>query len=248
MCDLKNADNTYFIRCILMKKIGLVSGLGWVSTLEYYRLINTYVREKRGGHYSAHIIMESLDEGAFIDQQAADPSGLACEKMIVDAVGVLVDGGAEVIALCANGIHRFESAIKQKHGIDIVHIADATAFAIKSEGINQVGLLGVKATMEGEFYKSRLNEFNIELLIPNKSDRENIHDKIVSELVLNIFNNETKGYFAQVIKQLGIAGAQGLILGCTEIPLLIKENECNGVRLFSTTEIHCRAIVENALM
>ncbi len=230
-----------------MKKIGLVGGLGWVSTLEYYRLINAYVRALRGGHYSAHIIMESLDEGAFLDQQRADTTEKSCEKMIVDAVGVLVDGGAEVIALCANGVHRFESEIKKNHNIDIVHIAEATAMKIQSEGITQVGLLGVKATMEGAFYQNKFNECGIDLLIPNNVERSKIHNKIISELVLNNFRNDTKAYFTHVIEQLSASGAQGVILGCTEIPLLINEGEINGIRLFSTTEIHCRAIAEQAL-
>ncbi len=230
-----------------MKKVGLVGGLGWVSTLEYYRLINSYVREQRGGHRSAHIIMESLDEGEFRAQQQADPSGKRCEKMIVDAVGILVNAGAEVIALCANGVHRFEPVIKKNYDVDIVHIAEATAMKIKNEGFNNVGLLGVKATMEGDFYKNKLNALGIDLLIPNNIERDNIHNKIISELVLNIFTNDTKIHFTTVIKQLSLSGAQGVILGCTEIPLLINAGEIVGIPLFSTTEIHCRAIVEQAL-
>jgi len=227
-----------------MKKIGLVGGLGWVSTLEYYRLINTYIREQRGGHYSAHIIMESLDEGEFIDKQKMDPSGKVCEKMIVDAVGVLLRAGAEV---CANGIHRFESAIYKAHKIKIVHIAEATAFDVHREGINKVGLLGVKMTMEGDFYKNKLNNYGVDLLIPEKNERSAIHHKIITELVLNEFQENTKMYFTQVIKQLNDCGAQGVILGCTEIPLLMNAFEIEGIRLFSTTDIHCKAIVELAL-
>ena len=136
-----------------MKKIGLVGGLGWVSTLEYYRLINTYIREQRGGHFAAHIIMESLDEGEFIARQQADPSGYVCEKMVVDAVGVLIDAGAEVIALCANGIHRFESAINKKYGVNIVHIAQATADEIHRQGFHKVGLLGVNILKSCEFLR-----------------------------------------------------------------------------------------------
>jgi len=231
-----------------MKKIGLVGGLSWVSTLEYYRLINIYAREQCGGHHAAHIIIESLDEGKFIELQQADPSGKRCEKMIVDAVAVLVAGGAEVIALCANGVHRFASAIKQHHAVEVVHIAEATAKEVQREGISKSGLLGVKATMEGIFYKDKLNELAIELLIPNPVERDNIHHKIISELVLNDFQPKTKAYFSDVIKQLSLSGAEGVILGCTEIPLLMNSNEIEGIRLFSTTEIHCRAIVEQALL
>ena len=230
-----------------MKKIGLIGGLGWVSTLEYYRLINTYIREQRGGHFAAHIIMESLDEGEFIARQQANPSGKVCEKMVVDAVGVLIDAGAEVIALCANGIHRFESAINKKYGVNIVHIAQATADEIHRQGFHKVGLLGVKATMEGDFYKNKLSNHGVELLIPNNSERDAIHHKIITELVLNDFQNNTQMYFTKVIKQLSDSGAQGVILGCTEIPLLINSQEIDGIRLFSTADIHCKAIVDHAL-
>jgi len=230
-----------------MKKIGLVAGLSWVSSLEYYRLINTYIREQLGGHRSAHLIMESLDEGEFLHLQKIDPTEAKCEQMIVDAVGVLLDGGAEVIALCANGLHRFEDAIYKVHGIHIVNIAEATALEAQSLGIQNVGLLGVKATMEGSFYRQVLNTHGIEMLIPNESERERVHDKIVSELVLNDFRDETEEYFLDVMGDLLSDGAEGVILGCTEIPLLVKQDNIDGKHLLATTEIHCKAIVKSAL-
>jgi len=230
-----------------MKKIGLVGGLGWVSTHEYYRLINTLMREQRGGHYAAHIILESLDEGAFIDHQQADPSGLQCEKMIVDAVGRLLISGAEVVALCANGVHRYGSAIKAAHNIDIIDIAKETAAFIHQEGITDVGLLGVKATMEGSFYGAALAPHGISLLIPEKIERDKIHEKILTELVLNRFENTTQDYFIEVITHLHLKGAKGIILGCTEIPLLLPVQEINNIPVFSTTLIHCQAIVKHAL-
>lgn len=229
-----------------MRKIGLVAGLSWVSSLDYYRLINTYARQKLGGHRSAHLVMESLDEGEFLALQRADPSEKRCEQMIVDAVGVLINGGAEVLALCANGLHRFEAAIKQSHGRDIVNIAEATALAVQARGIKTVGLLGVKATMEGTFYSQKLHAHGITILTPTETERVLIHHKIVSELTLNEFRADTQESFLQVMRRLVAQGAEGVILGCTEIPILIKNDNLDGTPLFSTTEIHCQAIVHAA--
>ncbi|XAG09411.1 aspartate/glutamate racemase family protein [Vibrio metschnikovii] len=134
-----------------MKKIGLVGGLSWVSTLEYYKLINVFTNQSLGGHKSAHVLIESLDEGLFLDNQNNDPTEKLCEKMIVDAVDVLVSGGAEVVALCANGLHRFMPAMKDKYDVEFVDIRDATAKAIQSFGLDRVGLIGVQKTMETEF-------------------------------------------------------------------------------------------------
>jgi len=231
-----------------MKKIGLVGGLGWVSTHEYYRLINTLVREQRGGHYAAHIILESLDEGAFIDHQQADSSGLQCEKMIVDAVGRLLTSGAEIVALCANGIHRYASAIKAAHNIEIIDIAKETAAFIRQTGITDVGLIGVKATMEGSFYEAALKANGISLLVPEQAEREKVHEKILAELVLNRFEKSTRDYFIDVITHLYLKGGKGVILGCTEIPLLLPMQKINNIPVFSTTLIHCQAIVKHALM
>ncbi|MCP3663705.1 MAG: amino acid racemase [Gammaproteobacteria bacterium] len=230
-----------------MKKIGLVGGLGWVSTLEYYKLINVLTNQKLGGHNSAHILIESIDEGLFLDNQSKDPTEKLCEKMIVDAIGVLIAGGSEVVALCANGLHRFMPAIKTKYDVEIVDIRDATAKSIQKAGLNSVGLIGVQKTMETEFYKSTLQNRNIEVVTPELGSRTYIHQKIVSELVLNEFNEDTKHGFLSVIEELVEMNVQGVILGCTEIPLLLRSAEHNGVPLFSTTEIHCREIVEAAL-
>lgn len=230
-----------------MKKIGLVGGLSFVSTLEYYRLINELVRAEFGGHSSARIVVESLDEKEFLDKQRDDPSEKACEDMIVNAVGNLLNAGAEVIALCANGLHRFEAAIKKAHGIELVNIAEATASVLYEQNITQAGLLGVQATMEGIFYKKQLLNNGITSVIPKISARNYVHEKIISELVLGTFTEETKKEFFTVIEQLINNGAQGIILGYTEIPLLVTESFWQGIPLFSTTKIHCEAIVDIAL-
>ncbi|QUM80310.1 amino acid racemase [Moritella sp. 5] len=230
-----------------MKKIGLVGGLSYVSTLEYYRLINAMVRQELDGHSSARLVIESLDEREFLDKQKEDETEKACEEMIVDAVGSLINADAEVIALCANGLHRFEAAIREAHGIELINIAEATAATLSGQHIYQAGLLGVKATMEGDFYKEKLLKYGVVPIIPDTSERNLVQEKIVSELVLNQFTLETKNEFYSIIEQLIDQGSQGIILGCTEIPLLITEPLWQGVPLFSTTEIHCRAIVNSAL-
>lgn len=230
-----------------MKKIGLVGGLGWVSTLEYYKLINTFTNEKLGGHRSAHVLIESLDEGAFLDNQDKDPTEQLCENMIIEAVGVLVTGGAEIVALCANGLHRFMDTITAKYDVDIVDIRDATAKSIQAMGLDSVGLIGVQKTMETNFYKTTLQAYGIEAVVPEETSRKYIHQKIISELVRNEFSADTKQGFLSVIEDFIDMKAQGVILGCTEIPILLASPEHKGVPLFSTTEIHCRAIVERVI-
>lgn len=229
-----------------MKKIGLVGGLSWVSTAEYYRLINELVRVKLGGHHSAHVLIESLDENKFIEMEEFDPSEKLCEKMIIDAVDVLRRGGAEVIALCANGVHRFEPAIKKSCNVDIVHIADSTAKEVGDSHIQHVGLLGVMKTMEGNFYRDKLFEKNIVVHIPDPTEKKLVHEKIMSELVFGKFTKETQSLFVNICMNLRDNGAEGVILGCTEIPLLMNNAESLPIPLFSTTEIHCKAIVDAA--
>ncbi|MFT7682442.1 MAG: aspartate racemase [Moritella dasanensis] len=167
--------------------------------------------------------------------------------MIIDAVGVLVAGGAEVVALCANGLHRFMDAIKAKYDVEIVDIRDATAKAIQVMGLDRVGLIGVQKTMETNFYKTILQAYGIEAVVPEDTSRKYIHQKILSELVRNEFNAETRQGFLSVIEDLIGMKAQGVILGCTEIPILLVSPEHKGAPLFSTTEIHCREIVERAV-
>lgn len=185
-----------------VKKIGLIGGLGWVSTLEYYKLINVFINQTLGGHKSAHVLIESLDEGLFLENQRKDLTEKLCEKMIVDAVGVLVSGGAEVVALCANGLHRFMPSIKSKYDVEIVDIRDATAQLIQNLGLDRVGLIGVQKTMETEFYKGVLQRRGIESVIPELDSRKYIHHKIISELVLNEFSAETRHGFLSVIEEL----------------------------------------------
>lgn len=231
-----------------MRQIGLVGGLSWVSTAEYYRLVNTMVRDRLGGHRSARVLLDSVDEQDFIDAQADDPSEAGCEAMMVASVARLQNAGAEVVALCANGLHRFAPAIQERTGVGVLDIADATARAVAAAGIERVGLLGVHATMEGSFYPQALARQGIETLVPEQDQRDDVHQKIIDELTLGVFTDATKAAFLGVCTDLAGRGAQGVILGCTEIPLLLAGVEHQApCPLFSTTEIHCAAIVDAAL-
>lgn len=229
-----------------MKQIGLVGGLGWISTAEYYRLLNVGVRDQLGGHRAARVLVDSLDEQEFLNSQAEDPSEEGCEALIVGSVARLAAAGAEVIALCANGLHRFAPSILEHTGVDVIDIAQATVEAVEAAGLGRVGLLGVKKTMEGEFYRSRCKQHGIKVLIPDEDTRGYVHDKIIDELTLGIFNDDTRTQFLQVSQELVDRGAQGVILGCTEIPLLLDADAAD-FPLFSTTAIHCEAIVRAAL-
>lgn len=172
-----------------MRQIGLLGGLSWLSSVEYYRLINEDVRERLGDHRSARVLLDSVDEQAFLDTQAADPSEAGCEAMIVDSVARLAAAGCEVIALCANGLHRFSPAIQEQTGVTLLDIADATARAVAAAGVSKVGLLGVHKTMEGTFYRARLEREHTTVTIPRADARTYVHDVILSELTLGRFTD-----------------------------------------------------------
>ena len=230
-----------------LRKIGLVGGLSWVSTAEYYRLINEGVRKTLGGYNSAHILLDSLNEQEFINAALADPTDKKCEKLILESIDRLSSAGAEVFALCANGVHRFGPAIKHEFGIDILNIAKATSESISQAGSKRVGILGVQKTMEGSFYKEQLQAKGIELIIPEQSDREMVHQKIMDELVLGNFRQETCQLYYSICQKMQQQGAESIILGCTEIPLLMSSMKNSHLVLHSTTEIHCNAIVKAAV-
>lgn len=231
-----------------MRQIGLVGGLSWVSTAEYYRLVNTMVRDRLGGHRSARVLLDSVDEQDFLDAQAQDPSEAGCEAMMVDSVARLDAAGAQVVALCANGLHRFAPAIADRTGVAVLDIAGATARVVAATGIERVGLLGVRATMDGAFYRQALARQGIETLVPEQDERDYVHQVIIDELTLGVFTQTSKAAFLGLCADLAGRGAQGVILGCTEIPLLLAGMEQQApCPLFSTTDIHCAAIVDAAL-
>lgn len=230
-----------------MKQIGIVGGLSWFSTAEYYRLINEMTREELGDHRSARLLVDSLDEQAFLDAQASDSSDAACEDLIVASVARLAGAGAEVFALCANGLHRFAPAIRRRAGIDVVNIAQVTAVESASRGLEAVGLLGVRKTMEGDFYRRQFTNAGIDVIVPGEVERGYVHDVIIRELTLGLFADQSRVAFLAICRELIKQGADGVVLGCTEIPLLFQNLPDPGFPLLSTTSIHCKAIVRSAI-
>jgi aspartate racemase len=229
-----------------MKIIGLIGGMSWESSAEYYRLINEFTREKLSGWHSSRCIIYSLDF-AEIEKLQDAKEWVRLTAIMVDAARKLEAGGAECILICTNTMHKIAGEIQEAISIPIIHIADATAEAIMKEGLKTVGLLGTKYTMEEDFYKGRLSEkFGLEVLIPDKQDREIVHKVIYDELCLGKINRTSKEKFKEIISGLKKEGAQGIILGCTEIPLLIKQDDLT-MPVFDTTRIHAKAGVEFAL-
>jgi aspartate racemase len=228
-----------------MKTIGLIGGTGWISTLEYYRLINMGVNNRLGGLSAARVLLYSFNYNDIAElNQRNDHAGVL--HMVSDAAQKLESAGVDCIALCANTLHFYADDLQSKINKPIVHIGSATAYEISKLGISQVGLLGTKITMEENFYKDRLSNFNIQTLIPTERERAFVHRSIFNELIKSILLEKTKAQFIEVISNLTHQGAQGIILGCTEIPLLIKQPDVS-IPVFNTLEIHVNAIIDFAL-
>jgi len=229
-----------------MKTIGIIGGMSWESSIEYYRIINEITREKLGGLHSARSVMVSVDFALIEDMQRDNRWDEATAVMIKSARQV-ENGGADFILIATNTMHLMYEEVQKAVNIPLLHIADAAAFKIKKLGINSVGLLGTIFTMEKEFYKGRLNDkFNIDVIVPDKGDREVVSKIIYKELVVGDIRTESKDEFLRVINILVDRGAHGIILGCTEIPLLIKKEDTI-IPLFDTSYIHAAAAVEIAL-
>ena len=228
-----------------MKTIGLVGGTGWISTLDYYRIINETVNQKRGGLNTARCILYSFNYGD-IDARNKQKDFQGVYKMVLDASQRICSAGADFIVLCANTLHRFADDLEKEIPVPILHIADATAKKIKEHGFSTVGLLGTKQTMELDFYISRLKNEGIETLVPDKYEREFINNTIMDELLKGIQNPSSKAAFKDIMKKLGNRGAEGIILGCTEIPILISQGDSE-LPIFNTTVIHALAAAEYAI-
>ena len=229
-----------------MKIIGLLGGMSWESSAEYYRIINETVKEKLGGLHSAKILSYSVD---FQEIEGLQHAGKwdAATQLMIDAAERIERGGADFLLICTNTMHKMADEVASAIKIPLLHIADATAESIKHERIRKVGLLGTKFTMEQDFYKSRLAEqHGLEVLIPGKGDRESVHQIIYDELCLGKILDESRKKFRQIIQKLVKNGAEGIILGCTEIPMLVKPED-TAVPLFDTTLIHARRAVDYAL-
>lgn len=229
-----------------MKTIGLIGGMSWESSLEYYRLINETVKARLGGLHSAQSLMYSVDFAEIETLQHAGRWSEAAERLSAVAQN-LERGGADFIVLCTNTMHKVADTLQARTRLPLLHIADPTAQHIRAAGLHRIGLLGTRFTMEEEFYKQRLvQRFGLEVLIPSAPERDLIHRVIYEELVLGEVRPASKAHYLRVIEALVQAGAEGVILGCTEIGMLIGAGDC-AVPLFDTTRIHAVAAVEYAL-
>lgn len=229
-----------------MKTIGLIGGMSWESSAVYYELINKKVKELLGGFHSCKSIMVSVDF-AEIEKLQHEGNWAALDQIMADAAKNLESAGVDIVVLCTNTMHLCSDAIKQNINIPFLHIAEATAQEIQKQGIKKVALLGTKFTMEKDFYKSILiNDFGIEVLIPTEEERDIVHNIIYNELVQGVIKDESREQYKTIIHNLAQQGAEGVILGCTEIPLLISGSDVN-IPVFDTTKIHAEKAVEWAI-
>ncbi|EGT4600400.1 aspartate/glutamate racemase family protein [Clostridioides difficile] len=219
-----------------MKTIGLIGGMSWESTITYYQVINTVIKERLGGLHSSKCILYSVD---FQEIEECQSSGNweKSAKILADAAIKLQGAGADFIVICTNTMHKVSDKIQESIHIPLLHIADVTATVLKEKEIKKVALLGTKYTMEQDFYKNIIINNGIEVLIPNEEDRIIVNDTIFNELCLGIVSESSKKAFLSIIDKLSKQGAEGVILGCTEIGLLIKQNDTS-IPLFDTTVIH----------
>lgn len=228
-----------------MRCIGLLGGMSWESSIEYERMINEGVRARLGGTHSADLLVRSYDFAAIEALQQHDRWDDAAALLAGDAHR-LQDAGAELIVLCTNTMHVCAPAIEAAIDVPFLHLADATARAVDDAGIRTVALLGTRYTMERDFYRGRLAEHGLDVVVPEEPDRTTIHDVIYDELVRGVVRDESKRAYVDVIGRLVEAGAEGVIAGCTEIELLVGADDIR-VPWFPTTRIHAEAAVEAAL-
>lgn len=229
-----------------MKTIGLIGGMSWESTVPYYRIINETVRAELGGLHSARCVLWSFDFQEIETLQHRGDWDVLADRM-VGAAEALERAGANFLVICTNTMHKLAPEVEAAVSIPLLHIADATAGAIRAAGLDRVGLLATRFTMEEDFYKGRLHErHGLEVVIPSQDDREVVHDVIYRELCAGLIREQSREKFGAIIGRLANAGAQGIVLGCTEIGLLVGPQD-SPVELFDTTPIHARAAVELAL-
>ena len=230
----------------LMRTIGLLGGMSWESSLEYYRILNTLIQAKLGGLHSAQCVMYSVDFDSYekwMRQGDWDQIGI----QLTELAKKLENAGADVLLICTNTMHKLVPVIEAHISIPILHIADAAAEAIKKQELTTVGLLGTRFTMEEEFYAGRLKEkHNIKVITPKPEDRDQINRIIFEELVKGILTPESRQIYVRIIHDLQQRGAQGVILGCTEIPLLITQSD-TPIPVFDTTQLHAEYAVREAL-
>lgn len=228
-----------------MNIIGLIGGMSWESTISYYRLINEAVRERLGGYHSAKIILYSVDFDEIERLQHTDNWDEA-GSVLADAARALEAAGADFILVCTNTMHKVASAIETAVSIPLLHIADATAETICQAGLTRVGLLGTRFTMEQAFYRDRLQDHGLSVLTPSAADREIVHRVIFEELCYGKTTTEAREDYRRIMRELVAQGAQAIILGCTEIAMLVTQED-SPVPLFDTTQIHAQRAVAQAL-
>ena len=228
-----------------MKTIGLIGGMSWESTAVYYSLINREVQKRLGGVHSARIVMVSVD---FADLEELQRAGRWDEatKLMVDAGRTLARAGAELLLICTNTMHRMADEVEQGAGIPLLHICDPAARKAKAAGLSRVALLGTAYTMEQSFYKDRLRSHGLDVMVPGEADRAAVHRVIYEELVCGRIEQASRKSCREIIARLAARGAEGVVLGCTELPLLIKPED-SAIPLFDTTELHALAAVDLAL-
>lgn len=229
-----------------MKVIGMLGGMSWESSLEYYRVMNEHVKEKLGGDRSAEIAMYSFDFRDIIRLQH-EGRWEELEDMLVERGKSLRDIGADFLIICANTMHRMADEVEERVGLPLVHIGDATAEEIKSQGLSKVGLVGTKFVMDDDFYSGRLKEkHGIDVILPVEDDKSKVHDIIYNELCKGIQEEDSKEKLIKMMRRMQEEGAEGVILGCTEIPLFIDQKDID-IPLFDTTRIHARTAAEFSL-
>ncbi len=229
-----------------MKTIGLIGGLSWESSIEYYRIINQETQKRLGGLHSAKCLLHSFDFAEIESLQETGDWETASKRMIAAAQN-LERAGADCIVICSNTMHRMADDVAAAVKGPLIHIADATAEVIRDDGLQTIGLLGTRYTMEQEFYKGRMTDrYSLNVLIPDAAGRDIVHSIIYEELVRGIIQDESRALYQAVINKLRTAGAQAVILGCTEIGLLIKPEDCP-IPSYDTTYLHALAAVDWAL-
>lgn len=229
-----------------MKTIGLIGGMSWESTQEYYKFLNEGVKKELGGLNSAKILLYSFNFKEIEELQHRGEWEALTNEM-VEAARKLQQGGADVVAICTNTMHRMAPEIEEALHIPLLHIADAAGAEIRRRGLKKVALLGTNFTMTEDFYRGRLMEkFGIEVVVPEDRDRDTVHNIIYDELCRGIIREESRRAYIEIIEELKVRGAEGVILGCTEIPLLIGDGDVS-IPVFDTTKIHSTALVAEAI-
>lgn len=228
-----------------MKTIGILGGISWQSTVEYYHIINKAVGERLGGLHSAPIVMYSYDF-AIVEQLQKEGNWCEAGRSMAEVAQKLELAGAACLIIAANTMHKVAEVVQEAVDVPLIHIVDATAHIIKGQSISKVGLLGTKYTMEENFYIGRMKGQGLDIVVPQRQERELVNNIIYEELCNGVITIESRQIFKEIISNLVGKGAQGIILGCTEIPLLVK-SEDSQVPLFDTTRIHALAAVEFAM-